>query len=149
MTEDEEFRLFAKALVNFNGDAFAAAKHVFPGNIGKAIRAHSEWVNRPEVIALQDEIQRRADENDLPTKTEIARELFDIGRSGAVEARDRINALKLYAELLGMLPKGGESTTNNNVTVNRVMVVPVFDSAEQWEESLRAQQAKLINASQG
>jgi hypothetical protein len=147
---DETRKQFAVEMLRHDGDAFEASKAVFPHHMSAAIMASEHWPHDPEIIAYMDELRHSTDaEEYLPTKAETARLIYNIGSAMYIEPKDRIAALKLYADLRGFTaPKNApaNNVTNFN-TVNKVMVVTDHGNIDAWEMKLKKQQAALIDVS--
>ena len=80
-------------------------------------------------------------------KAQLARDVYQLAKHEKwIDAKDRIAAYKLYADLRGFIEKPG-TTVNNNTLVDRrsVMVVTDHGTDEEWEAKLRAQQAALTH----
>jgi hypothetical protein len=63
------------------------------------------------------------------------------------DGKDKIAALRLYAEVRGFLKKD-EGVTVNNVT-NKVLVVNSAGADDDWERKVQRQQLRLIQGAQG
>lgn len=135
---------FATAMLRL-GDAFKAACAVFPNDTPRAVTYALPLSRDQTVLRHMEDMRREAgDEDFLPTRADVARELYNLGVDAGNDARDRIQAFKSYAELMGYAPKNGAETTNN-ITQNNVMIVREIP-ADQWEKRAVEQQARLINA---
>lgn len=136
---------YAAAMLRL-GDAFKAACAVFPNDTARAVSAALPLSRDPDVLRRMEALRQTAgDEDFLPTRADIARELYALGVDGGNEAKDRIQAFKTFAELMGYAPKPGAGDTTNNITQNNVMVVREIPP-DAWEARAIEQQAKLINA---
>lgn len=138
-------KLFAEALLKNPGDPFKVALSVIP-DTGEALRAAQEWPADFEVIAFQKELtaERGGEGAFLPTDVEAARLAFDIASGAKSASQEQINALELYGKIRGFIQKPGVSLTQNNVTVNKVMVVRDHGPPDEWEAKARRQQEVLI-----
>lgn len=144
--DDEALRDdFALAYVRHDGNAYAAAREIIE-DIGAAIVASERWPREPGFSERVARIKREAGEEAfLPTIGDLARELWDMGRNAAVEPRERIAALKLYADVRGFVKRPeAAAPANVTTTTNNVLVVPAHGDG--WEHLAMAQQAKLIDA---
>jgi hypothetical protein len=131
-------------------DPFKAALSVIPNDTGKALRISTEWPQDEYVLELRSEIiASEGSDAFLPSKDELAREIYLDAKTMRVP-EDRLKGFRLYAEIRGFISKpGGNSTTVNNFTDNRsVMVVKDHGSNDDWERKLAANQKKLIAGSQ-
>ena len=144
---------FSMALFSVPGNAFKAACVVFPDDISMACRYAVEWNNDPEVISeierLKFESSKTKEEVDLsiPSKEDALRLAWEIADSNYEQGKDRVAALKLFAEIAGHMP---DKTVNKNVnmsgTVNKVMIIKDHGTDEEWEEKALTQQRILANA---
>src|SRR5690606_38718084 len=86
----------------------------------------------------------------LPTKAELAREVWRIGTNPRTSVDERLKALRLYADVRGYIEKYQAGTvinnTNNVLSQNRVMLVKDFGTDEEWELAVEEQQRKLIES---
>ncbi len=138
---------FAAHLYREPGNPFAAACKVFPDDIGSACKYAVEWIKDDEV---KDEIDRLEIEGDLSDqvkdKVAAANLAWEMATNAFFKSADRVNALRLFAEIAGHMP---EKTINKNIKsenpVNRVMLVKDFGESEQWEKDLLNQQTRLVN----
>lgn len=92
-------------------------------------------------------IEEYGEEYFLPSKAQIARELYNAARSNAWDTEAQLKYYKLYCEVMDYV-KGGAGVTVNqtNNTQTNVMLVRDVGSDEDWEEKTAAQQAKLVQA---
>ena len=143
---------FSLALFSVPGNPFKAACIVFPDDISLACKMAVEWNNDSEVL---EEIQRLTDEANkhdevldlVPNKTEALQLAWDIANNVLELGKDRVAALKLFAEISNFMP---DKTVNKNVVVetkaNRVMIIKDHGSDDDWERKAIAQQKVLSNA---
>ena len=142
----DERDAFALAFLRHNGNAYAAARELFPGDVSRAIIVSETY---PREAGFQDRlaaVKRTADEDEvLPSKAMLAEELWNIGTAAIHDVKDRLAALKLYADIRGFV-KRPEPAQPANITNNtqNVLVVPAHGNG--WESAAIDQQAKLINA---
>lgn len=107
---DENKRAFAAALVKFVGTPWDAAIHVFGekyrGNAGVFLYVANEWVNDPLVVAEQQRLTA-ADVvgSTLANKDEAARQVWLWTQEPKSALKDRIEAMKLYAEMREFVKK--------------------------------------------
>lgn len=137
---------FAIELLKEPNDPFAAALKAF-GDAQQALIASRTLIHDPEIEQLkQDALAEFGAEAFLPSKEQLARDIYNVATGKWVDDDDRIKGFKLYAEVMGWLNKGGTVINNNNSLVDNrsVMVVKDHGTDEQWEEAARLQQAKLI-----
>ena len=137
---------FAAALLRSPDDPFGAALTIFGTDTRRALVASQEWVHDLYVLQKQAELLEKFGEDEfLPSKATLARNVFTLATT-TKDAKDRIAAYKLYADIRGMIEK---QTAIANVTVNnnRVMVMRDHGTDDDWEEVAKKQQTKLIEHS--
>jgi len=150
---------FARSLFECPGNAFAAANKVFPDNISLACKYAFEWIDDPEVLQEIDNIKNnkpnievnftvKPDDPSELTKEDAIRLAWEIANDSNEMGKDRVAALKLFAEINNFLP---DKTINKNIksevtTTNKVMIVKDHGSDEDWENKLLNLQKDMINA---
>lgn len=136
-----EKRQFAAALIRL-GNPYKASQEVFRDNFIKACSAAEAWPADPEVQAFLEELRQTVPDECalLPSKAEVARQLWDIGTDDDNDGKTKVAALKVYSEIQGYLKK---EVSPVKIESTGVMVVRDHGSAEDWEKSLAAQQAAL------
>lgn len=119
--------------------AFDAGLDVFDGDTAKALWASFNWPNDVEVIAIRDAymsaqkaVEKPLDKEQLLAKIMAFVDEKDLYGRPVVEAKERLNGLRLYSDIAGFTGKVdiNASTTNNQFvqkTVNLVMVKPKPD----------------------
>lgn len=139
-------REFAAALMRYNTDPMKAAREV-ESRISHINFILSNWQYDNEVNNYMKEIRDEAGlTSTIPTKEEFAaalmRESLDIR-----QADIKLDFLKLFAQVMGYIEKGGVSvnTNNNIITQQNVVVLPQQVAAKDLEAELMEQQRKLIN----
>ncbi len=141
ITDAEKRKLAAEFLRN-PGEPLKAALAVFgPKEMGKCSWVALALPDDLEILSYQAEITKsRGNLGDLlPTKEALAMRVWQWTKDG-VDIDSKIKAAKLLAEVMDWIPKPGTSV---QVNVNStVMEVPVSTSTEEWEKTLRDQQAK-------
>ena len=126
-------------------DPFRAAMAV-ESSVAVAIGYCQAWPSDPVVREHIDKLIN-AKVNVLPTRDDLSRELWDIGTNTLTrtDVKDRLAALKLYAEVNEFMPKSNAGSVSVNTQAGpRVLVVPQFGSPEEWRTLAMAQQSKLI-----
>jgi hypothetical protein len=148
MTEVQLKLLFAAELLkvgNAPNEAFRAAIVIFPDDTSLALRAATNWVTDPIVIAEKARLSKDYDEEDyLPSKHDLLREIHDKAKA-AVFSEDYARLMRLYMEVRGMIAKP-QPNTNVNIIQNKVMVVRDHGTDDNWKAGVKAQQTRLINA---
>ena len=139
---------FAAALYAEPGNPFKAALSVFPNDTGSACQYAFEWNNDPEVLEEIQKLKETVDDSEvLPNKIETANAAWSLANNEYLKGADRVNALRLFAEIAGHMP---EKMVNKNIkitdeTPNKVMLVKDHGENEEWEQQLLNQQARLVN----
>ncbi len=148
MTDEQLKAEYAKLLLKIT-DPFKAALQLFPDNTSRALRVANEWPTDPEVVAAQAAfLDEDGELSFLPTKADLARNIWDRMQNERICPDDYAKLGKLYADVRGFIEKPQSNVNvNNNVTNNRVMVVRENGTDEDWAAKLRKQQEKLTNAS--
>lgn len=137
---------FAELLLRTPSDAFRVACQIFGSDTMRALKASTEWPVDLYVLQKQaDLLAEQGDDAFLPTKAELARRIYTVGET-AGDAKDKLAAYKLYAEVRGFIQKA-ENVNNIQVNNNRVMIMKDFGTDEQWETKAIKQQSKLIEHS--
>ena len=123
---------FGIELAKNENNAFKAACIVFEKDTSAALWIASNWLVDPVVVAAKDVYLKTVKtEASLLDKDAFAGMLLDFatakneivnGRIVVVEAKDRLAALKLYAEVQGFIGKN-EATIQNNFSNNELKVV--------------------------
>lgn len=122
--------------------AFDAACMLFPQATGLALWVAHNWRHDPVVIAERDRIEAEAKANvPVRSKAEVLAAVWE-NSERAWEPKDRIAALKLYADLCEYTPKTGPQVVVNNRPSN-VMVVKDHGEDGDWEAKLAKQQNEL------
>lgn len=142
---DELKRQFAVALLDNPRDPYSAAA-TFESDPGRAQYIAMNWPNDALVIAtMREAFEEGIGGEALPTKEEFALTLWDQARE-TKSATTKLDYLKLFASVMGYVEKPTEKASVNVAVVNKVMAVPVA-APEDVRSIIRAQQAKLVNAS--
>ena len=100
----------------------------------RALRLVEELSNDPIVI---DILSTTSSVDKLPQRDDLLKSVWGLAEDYQYNAEDRLKAYRLYAEIMKFLDKTPQVAIQNN----RVMIVKEFDD---WEETARLQQAKLI-----
>lgn len=97
---------FASIFARTPNDPKKAAFIVFPGpeNLGRALQAASIWPHDPVVRALVDAIWDGNEEDYLPTKEQVAREILTLAQT-ARATDERLKAYDLYGKYMGFTNK--------------------------------------------
>lgn len=123
---------------------YQAALAVIGDDAGLALVASSKWPKDSIVINHLRELDAKFGEmHFLPTKADLAKQVWAIGANDKMSVDDRLKALRLYGEIRDFITKG-PAVVNNNMVSNKVMLVQDFENADVWEQQASAQQAKLI-----
>lgn len=124
---------FAIALANNKDSPFKAGCEVFGKETNKALWASVNWRDDPVVTETKQEY---AEVITVPTvlldKDQLAARLLEFSEETlifngetryAAEAKDRLAALKLFAEIQGFINNKTEINNNNNFTKNNFMEI--------------------------
>lgn len=152
--DEEKKKAFGIALARIGSNdlnsAFKAGCEVFNEQTGPALWAANHWANDPIVCAARDlyaqqvkTVQKLLDKEELAAKfLYIAEEKIE--RNGQKfyvnEAKDRIAALKVYAEIAGYAGKINVDASTNNFVNNEMKVTLVKPS----NENVKVIEHKLI-----
>lgn len=129
-------------------DALLAGLKAFNGDSAWATWAAQFWYMHPYIRGKCAEyIDTYGADYFLPTKEEVAHRVFHTAKSAAT-VDDRLKGFRLYADIIGAIPKADKST---NVNVNNGgagptvvrKVMEVRDFGDDWEKTAAAQQASL------
>lgn len=130
-------QLFGAALGRNENNAFQSACEVFPQDTSAALWIANNWLADPVVIGARDIYLKTVESQSLLLdKDEFAAMLLKTATEKnidktryAIEAKERVNILKLYAEVRGFLNKN--ETNINNFNNNEGLKVVFVKSAEQ------------------
>lgn len=126
-------------------NAFEAACIVFPNDNGAALWASHYWTTNPVVVAARDSYVKTLDiSSNLLSKEALAKKLLDFADERSVDGRfplhdskDRLAALKLYAEVMQIIGQASidlsTKTFTNNV-MNIKFVKPDVKIQEKVEQ---------------
>ena len=115
--ESELKRLFAAKWALQPSEPMQAALALGLGS-GDAGYIAVTWTKDPDVIEIKNGIVQ-ANGLNLPTKEDFALEILELGRSRSIEAKDRIAAYKLYADIQGYVkPIHVGDNIQNNVNLS-------------------------------
>lgn len=145
-------RLFGLALAKAR-NPFEAGCQVFPEDSSAALFVSINWINDPAVIAAKVDdsetvgIQaaKLLDKNELAAKLlSFADEKISVNGNilYAAEAKDRLAALKLFAEVQGFIGKVDLNQTNNYVN-NAMKIVLVEAKQEEKVVEHQVEQSNL------
>lgn len=138
--------------------AYEAAKAVFPEGQGVCVWVAQNWIAEPVVIAAKDEYLQAIDakSKNLDKEQFLAKVMdfydatYEIGGTKRYvnEGKDRLAALKLYAEAKGFVNKNtieidNSKTTNNFVGIKLVKPEPKDVTPEQ--NKVPNTQSKILN----
>lgn len=126
--------------------AFEVAKSLgLPTEI--ALVASKHWINDPITV---DAREREAEvyRPPIPTKEELAAKILAVSDDRDAEAKDRLAALRLVAEMYEYIPKAPTTQVNNNVMNGDVVrnVIAIPEIPIDWKEDLKSSQRELIES---
>jgi len=144
--EDTLKDAFAAELLRTPNDPFKAAQKIV-GNTIRALQMSQDWPTDVYVLKRQVElIEEFGEDNFLPSKLTLARRIYELGETTTASISERLAAYRLYADLRNFIEKPSLINQNNlTVNNNKVMVVQDFGSDDQWEETAKNQQMKLVS----
>lgn len=110
-----------------------AGLKVFPEDANKALWVAHNWISDPVVIGAKDQyVEIVENKSSLLDKDRLSVKLLDFadekdatGRFYINEAKDRLAALKLYAEVQGFTGKVDINASTNNITNNKLELILV------------------------
>jgi len=128
-------KAFGVELGRTKGSPFDAACKVFKENTGAALWIANHWLTDPLVIAAKDLYEKEVKAQSLLLDKdafavllmETAQEKDPTTQKYRVEAKERVNLLKLYADVRGFI---GKAEINNNFTQNNNEMKVVLVRAE-------------------
>lgn len=111
-------RLFAYHWLRTPNDPFRAGIVVFgQTNAGQALMACSDWINDPIVLDERDRlIAEKGELAFMPSRYETARNAMSIFETSR-DPENKLKALKLYADIMGHIPKDTNSMTGQFTVV--------------------------------
>lgn len=129
---------------------YEAALRAFPdpGDEVLAIKARDEWIYDRTVIDELDRLNKEDMPEDLPTRAQQARDIYNLAQDPSKAVDDRLKAHKLYAEVMGFIqkPLPGAGGGNTFIDNRRVIMMPAPPaSIEDWEAEAIEHQAKLVS----
>lgn len=147
--DEEKKRLFGVELAK-NSNAFEAALVVFNDNANDALWASAYWIGDPLVLSTKDlYLKNIAVQSKLLDKETfaarllmIAEEKHPVSQLYYCDAKDRIAALKLYADTMGFLNKEQpQLQINNNIVNDNSLTVKYIrpqekEKAKDYEETI-------------
>ncbi len=118
---------------------FKAATEVFQDDTNTAVYVSQHWINDPTVIAARDNYLKAADVSQtLLDKEQFARKLLSMAEEKnqsntfyLLDGKDRLTALKLYAEVRGFTGNKPDLSINNNFVHNKMTIKLVSAEKEQ------------------
>ena len=147
MTDEQERAAFAALILHkypARNDAFKAAIEVHPDNTPRALYLSQTVRDDPAFLAELEAARGDASDEDLlPTKAELARELWNKLKNTPMFPDDYVKVAKLYADIRGFIEKPSEASKGGNVFVSGVMEVTNHGTDDEWEAKLKVQQSKL------
>ena len=150
LNETERKRRYAFQIMMEPDNIYAAGIKAYPEETpysqAMCMKVSMDWKTDPEVLRLKKElVEEHGEAFFLPTKGDVAREIYKTATQ-AKTAADKLKGLELYANLMSFIEKPAQAVINNTntQTTNKVMIVPVSSTTEEWERKASLQQARLI-----
>ena len=136
-------REYAKLLATYkrdSGKAFTDPQMdiIFKFDVSAKLYAKNNWVFDEEIVKLTEHYLNDGLSEVLPTREKVAQMMLDIVHD-TYNTRDKILALKEYAELMGF-NSGSEAV---GTAVQNVILLTDNGSELTWEEKMRQQQHNL------
>ena len=147
MTEQEEKRKFAEAMISANMNPLEAGQLVYPANFNRAAQIASMWHNDAEVKAMIAELKKAeiAESGVSEDEKYVEEKLKEIIETARFHD-DKIKALDKLMDLKG-LSKKPQSGPAVQVVIPRAIEVPTHGTNEEWEAAAAQQQRELLNVS--
>lgn len=133
----EDKRKFAAALLKTPKDPLTAARSVFGTSswaLGKASYVATVWPDDPEVLLLKQELSEATDIEDLPSKAEAARRVWEWTEDGSRVTKEKTEAMRVYLEMRGFIEKPSAAVATATVTMPPVITF-VLDDDNDTESS--------------
>lgn len=150
MTPEQETankKRYAEILIR-TPDPFVAALELFPDNTTWSAWIAKHWPKNPEVIAFKkDLVGSGFGADELPTKDDLSRAIWD-KMNGPILPDDFAKLAKVYAEVNKMIEKPSTTVSvTPQIIIPKVIEIPNFGSAEEWEAKVEKQQKDLLSVS--
>jgi hypothetical protein len=147
----ETMKRYAYEHLKTPSDSLGAARRAFGGDAHRcedevtANQVARLWPTNQYVLQFEKELlDEYGEEHFLPTKADVAKQLYAIGIDAEIAVEDRVKALREYANIRGFIEKPASVNVNTGSVNNRVMVVKDHGSNDDWEAKAAKQQTKLI-----
>jgi hypothetical protein len=115
--QEELKKAYAKELLKLPGDPFAAALGLAGDDISLALIMANEWVQDEVVIDELHNIRLARSKDDLPTKEDLAQNLWSRAHNGRVDISDYVQLVKLYAQIMDFMPKKEDGKKASSPTI--------------------------------
>jgi hypothetical protein len=145
-SDERLMRAYGEALAKNSVNPFQAACEVFGKEINAALWASNYWLTNPVVVAARDEKLKSLDiSKELLNKDALAKKLLNFadersldGRFPLHDSKDRLAALKLYAEIMQFIGQASIDMSNKTFT-NNVMNIKFVkpDRKEEIEPEIK------------
>jgi hypothetical protein len=103
--QEELKKAYAKELLKFPGDPFAAALGLAGDDTSLALIMANEWVKDAVVIDELHNIRLARGQGDLPTREDLAQNLWSKAHNGRVDISEYVQLVKLYAQIMDFMPR--------------------------------------------
>lgn len=138
--DDSLKKQFGVELAKLPGNAFGAACKVFD-DTSRALWASQNWLTDPVAIAARDAYTKTVEtEFKFLDKSQFSVKVLDLADNIYVDAKDRVAALKLYAEIQGWVGKIAIDASNNTTNIENNELTIKLVRADPPKE-----QPKIIN----
>lgn len=143
-------RQFAEELLRTPDTVFAAAQRLFPIDTGRAMYAATKWVKDALVLTEKARLLRAHGARAfLPTKEDVAREIWATAIDKKTPVEDRRSLLSLYCDIMGYKEAAAKNAAgggNGGRISSSVMRVRDHGSNDAWERAAAKQQHLLTHA---
>lgn len=127
---------------------FEAACILFPDqeDTQLCLRIIQEWHRDPVVMTELAALAKAESADELPSREQQARDVYRLASDNTKGVNERLNAHKLYADIMGFVQKPGAAAGGNvYVDARRVMLIPApANSLDDWESQATKHQSGLV-----
>jgi hypothetical protein len=106
--KEELKKSYARELLKHPGDPFAAALGLAGDDTSLALIMANEWVQDAVVVDELYRLRQERGQGDLPTKEDLAHNLWSRAHNGRVDTSDYVQLVRLYAQIMDFMPKKDE-----------------------------------------
>ena len=142
---DQKERFAFNWLKNPN-NPWKVANALFGQDLQRASYVAQHWIVDALVLSFKaDLLEKHGARYFLPTKEEYARDVYDMATDERIEPRDRLHAFEIFGKTMGYIEKPADTHIgDNNITLNRVMIIRDIPDSDKWEQIATKQQKRLM-----